>query len=201
MFDTHLRQVIDAPLNRVGRMLAQRGVSADAVTVAGFAVGLLGVAAIAAGQFGVAALLILTGRVLDGIDGAVARATAKTDRGGFLDITLDFFFYGLVPVGFAIADPAANGLMAAVLLSSFFANGSSFLAFATLAAKRNIETTAQGQKSLYYMRGLVEGGETIAFFLAFCLFPAAFPWLAGLMAAMCWISAAGRVVAGYRLLA
>jgi len=201
MIDPYVRLRIDPPLNALGRWLADVGVRADQVTMASFAFGVAGVVAIALGAPLAGLGLILAGRLADGLDGAVARATAKTDRGGFLDITLDFWFYGLVPVAFAVLDPARNAVIAAVLISSFFANGSSFLAFAIMAAKRNIETAAQGQKSLFYMTGLVEGAETITFFVLFCLFPDYFPWLAGLMAAMCYVSAGVRVVLAYRVLA
>src|SRR5712691_10771804 len=57
------------------------------------------------------------------------------------------------------------------LLASFVANGSAFLAFSTIAEKRGIVTTRQGQKSIYYLAGIAEGFETIAFMIAFCLFP------------------------------
>jgi hypothetical protein len=59
-----------------------------------------------------------------------------TDRGAFLDITLDFLFYASIPLAFALADPAANALPAAVLLAAFIGTGSSFLAFAVLAERR-----------------------------------------------------------------
>ncbi len=79
--------------------------------------------------------LLLASRLADGLDGAVARLTQPTDRGAFLDITLDFLFYASIPLAFAIADPAANALPAAVLLAAFIGTGSSFLAFAVLAAQ------------------------------------------------------------------
>src|SRR4029453_12749984 len=102
--------------------------------------------------------------------GAVARATQRTDLGAFLDITLDFFVYAAVPLGFAAWSPHANALPAAFLLASFVANGSAFLAFSTMAEKRGITTTRQGRKSIYYLAGIAEGFETIAFMIAFCLF-------------------------------
>ena len=68
-------------------------------------------------------------RVLDGLDGATARASRLTDRGGFLDIVFDFIFYGAIPLAFALRDPGANALAAAVLLFSFYVNGASFLAY------------------------------------------------------------------------
>ena len=51
----------------------------------------------------------------------------------------------------------------------------SFLSFAALAAKRGLTTEAQGKKSFYYAAGLAEGGETIAVFIAFCLWPMPLP--------------------------
>ncbi len=56
---------------------------------------------------------IAASRLADGLDGELARVTAPTDRGAFLDITLDFLFYASVPLAFAWADPAANALAAA----------------------------------------------------------------------------------------
>jgi phosphatidylglycerophosphate synthase len=200
MFDQYVRPHIDPPLNAAGWWLARRGVAADHVTIGAFIMGVAGAGAIALGQPLAGLAFLLMGRIADGLDGAVARATAKTDRGGFLDIVLDFTVYGLVPVGFAVADPAQNGVIATLLVASFLANGSSFLAFAVMAAKRGSETSAQGQKSLYYMAGLIEGAETVVFFLLCCLFPAWFPWLAAGMAAACYVSALGRVILAYRTL-
>jgi len=194
MLDVRLRPWIDRPLTRVGRWLAARGVTADSVTWTAFGVGLLAVPALALDWVWVALGLIALNRLLDGLDGAVARAVGPTDWGGYLDIVCDFLFYGAVPVGFALADPAANGLPAAVLLLSFIATGSTFLTHAILAERHGMTTTAQGQKSLYYMSGLIEGTETIAFFVAFCLWPDGFPLLAWVMAALCGVSTVGRVL-------
>jgi hypothetical protein len=40
----------------------------------------------------------------------------------------------------------------------------------------------------------MEGGETIAFFLLFCLFPTFFPTLATVFAALCLLTAVQRMV-------
>lgn len=200
MFDTRLRPLIDPALAAAGRRLAQAGVGADAVSVAGLCVALLAAIAIHVGETGLAALLVVVNRLLDGLDGAVARATAKTDRGGYLDIVFDFVFYGLVPFAFATADPQQNALAAAALLLSFYLNGATFLGFAIMAEKRGLQTRAQGEKSLYYLGGLAEGAETIAVFLAMCLFPGWFPVLAWGFAGLCLVSAAARTVLVMRLL-
>ena len=196
MLDGTLRRLIDPPLDAAGRRLARRGVGADAVTLAGLAAGLAAGAAIAAGWLAAALALVALSRLADGLDGAVARATRLTDRGGYLDIVCDFAFYAAVPLGFAVADPAANAVAAAALLAAFYINGGTFLAFAAMAARRGQETAAQGRKSLYYSAGLAEGAETIAVFVAMCLFPAAFPWLAlGFAAVTLWTAGARSVIA------
>ena len=200
MFDSRIRQLIDPPLNAAGRQLAAMGVSANVVTVGGFAIGMSGVSAIAFGAVVTGLVLILISRLADGLDGAIARATKKTDLGGFLDIVLDFILYGAVPLAFAVLNPEQNALPATVLLLSYFANGSTFLAYAIMAERRNIDTTAQGVKSLYYMTGLAEGGETIAAIILFCLFPKYFPIIAYGYAALCYASATGRIVLAWRTL-
>src|SRR5262245_19952617 len=174
MFDATLRPWIDPPLNATCRWLAAKGVTADQITVAGFALGLCGSLAIATGQLGLALVFILGNRLADGVDGAVARVRGATDRGGFLDIALDFIFYAAVPLAFASADSSQNALAAAVLLASFLANGGAFFAYAAIAAKRGLATSTQGAKSLYYVAGLAEGAETVVTFCAMCLWPTFF---------------------------
>ncbi len=105
----------------------------------------------------------------------MARATRRTDFGGYLDIIADFLFYGAIPLGFVLLDPAANAVAGAALLLSFYVNGASFLGFAILAEKRGLATRAQGLKNLYYSGGLLEGAETIGFFVRSASGPARFP--------------------------
>ena len=192
MFDARIRRWIDPPLNAVGAWLAHRGVRANSVTLSGLAVGMLAAAAVATRHYAVAFGLISVSRLLDGIDGAVARATAPTDRGGYLDIVSDFAFYSAVPLAFAVADPTRNALPAAALLAGFTMTCASFLAFATIAEKRGLETLASGRKSFFYSFGLMEGTETIAFFLGMTAFPQAFGVLAWIFAGLCLITAIQR---------
>lgn len=199
MLDAAMRRVIDPPLNELGRRLAARGVTANTVTLAGLCFGLLAAALIALGAPAVALLPLALSRLADGLDGAIARTAGKTDFGGFLDITCDFLFYAAVPLGFVLLDPAVNALPGAALLASFYVNGSSFLGFAILAAKRGIETRQQGEKSLYYSSGLLEGTETILFFVVLCLFPALFPVLSWIFAALCLVTATARVLLAWRI--
>jgi len=192
MLDTTLRPVIDAPLNAAGRYLAAAGAGANAVTLAGLVTGIAAGVAIAFAEFWAGFALIVVNRVLDGLDGAVARATHTTDRGGYLDIVVDYVFYGSVPLAFALADPARNAIPAAALLAAFCLTATSFLAFAAIAAKRGLETAAHGRKSFFYSTGLVEGTETIALFLLMAALPGRFPAIAWIFAALCVVTTLQR---------
>jgi phosphatidylglycerophosphate synthase len=199
MLDGKARALIDPVLERAGRWLAAAGVTADSLTLAGLALGLGCALAIVLRLDMLALALLAAGRLADGLDGAVARATRITDRGGFLDIVCDFIFYGSVPMAFALRDPGLCAMPSAVLLAAFYANGASFLAFSAIAARRGMETTERGVKSLYFTTGLVEGSETILFFAAFILFPAWFAWLAYLFAALCALTCLARILLAWRV--
>ncbi len=199
MFDAAIRPLIDPPLARLADRFIAAGFSANAVTLIGFAVGMLAVPALAAGWYLIALLLILLNRLADGIDGAIARRQGATDLGGYLDILCDFIFYAAVPLGFALARPE-NGAAAAFLIFSFVGTGSSFLAYAVIASKRGLESARHGPKSIFYLGGLTEGTETILCFVAMCLFPVSFPALAYLFGVLCWITTAYRAATTWRLL-
>ncbi len=191
MFDAKIRPLIDPPLNRLGAGLAGMGVTANMLTFAGLALGLGGAITIGFGQVWLGLALVLANRLLDGLDGAVARATEPTDLGGYFDIVADFAFYVSIPVGFGVLDPA-NTLPALLLTASFVLTGTSFLAFATIAGARGLETDAHGKKSFFYSTGLAEGTETIAVFIAMCVFPTWFAVLAYVYAGLCLVTVIQR---------
>jgi len=193
MFDAKLRPLIDPPLNAMGRRLAGLGIGANAVTLAGVVLGIGAGVAAARADFTLALLLILANRLLDGLDGAVARATRLSHFGGYLDIVGDFVFYAAVPLGFGLATPA-NQLPAMVLLASFILTGISFLAFAAIAGQRGLETEAHGRKSFFYNTGLAEGAETIAVFVAMALQPQHFAVIAYGYAALCLLTVLQRTL-------
>ena len=198
MLDGWARRQIDPVLNFLAPAFVRAGVSANAITCAACAIGLAAAAAIAFQAYLLGLVLLLLSRLGDGLDGAVARMEGKTDLGGFLDIVLDFIFYGAIPVGFVLAHPAANGIAGAVLVFSFYVNGASFLAYAVMAERRGFSTAARGEKSFFFTTGLAEGTETILFFAAFCLCPAWFAALAYLFAAVTFYTAVSRIVLAAR---
>lgn len=192
MIDALIQPLQSRILRRPAQFLARRGIRADTITILGFALGALAVPALALGAFGFALALLVLNRLLDGLDGAVAQLQGPTDRGAFLDIALDFVFYALFPLGFALADPSRNALPAAVLIAAFVGTGSSFLAFASVAARTGKRSAAYRGKGIYYLGGLTEGAETIAIFAAMCLWPGAFPALAYMFATACALTTFSR---------
>ncbi len=192
MFDAALRRFIDPPLNRAARWLSRSGISANGLTVVGAIIAVGAAAAISQQQFAAGLILIVVNRILDGFDGAVARINGSTDWGGYLDTLADFLFYVSVPVAFAWADPQ-NQMPALLLIASFTLTAVSFLGFAAIAAKRGDNSDIREPKAFIYSTGLMEGGETIAFFVLFCLFPAYFPVLALVFAVLCVLTVMQRI--------
>ena len=192
MIDRYILPLQKRLMQPVADQLVKAGVTANALTLAGFAIGLLALPLLAFGLFKWALLAILLNRLFDGLDGAVARTTGATDRGAYLDIAFDFFFYATVPLGFALADQAENALAAAALITAFVGTGSSFLAFGVLAAKRDMSSVDYPQKGIYYLGGLAEGAETVAVFCAMCLWPAHFAAIAWFYAVICMVTTLAR---------
>ena len=200
MLDRAAMRLLKPLLEAGAGALVRRGADADGITFTGFAIGIAAAVAIAMNAYPAGLALLLISRIADGLDGAVARQTQPTDRGAFLDITLDFLFYASIPLAFAIAEPAANALPAAVLLAAFIGTGSSFLAFAALAEKRGLASAGHPHKGIFYLGGLTEATETLICFTLMCLWPAQFSWWAYGFAVLCALTITTRIVGGARML-
>lgn len=199
MLDRLALKLVKPAVDAAALQLSKRGITADQVTLAGFALGMLAAGLVASGHSLLAIIPLLVNRVLDGVDGALARLSTTSERGAFLDISLDFVFYAAIPLAFGMADPAVNALAAAALLAAFVVTGTSFLAFAVMAEKRGLRSTDYPSKAFYYLGGLTEGTETIACFLAMCLWPQHFVALAYFYAMLCALTAATRLHAGWKI--
>lgn len=197
MIDRRLLPFQHRLLAPAARRVAAAGVGAEALTLVALGLAPLTALLIATGQWPAALGSLAINRLLDGLDGAVARIEGPTDRGAFLDAAADFIFYALVPLGFALADPGANALAAAALLAAFLGTGSSFLAFSAIAARRGLTAGAYPGKGIYYLGGLTEGAETIAVFVAMLVWPAWFPALAWGFAALCLVTILTRLHMGW----
>jgi phosphatidylglycerophosphate synthase len=193
MLDRTILDTTRSMLSNLAEQLLKRNITANQVTIAGFLVGMTAVPLIIFDYTYLALVCMILNRLLDGVDGTLARLSTPTDRGGFLDIVLDFIFYSAIPVAFAIANPENNALAAAVLIYAFIGTGCSFLAFATIAEKRKLTSTEFPDKSFYYLGGLTEATETIVVFGVMCLFPTYFSLLAYGFAALCAITTVLRI--------
>lgn len=201
MLDKYITPLIKPTLTPIVVFLDKRNVHADQVTLIGFFIGLLALPLLAMQLWLPALLAILLNRTLDGLDGALARYQNKQNSaGGYLDICVDFLFYAAIPLGFSLAVPEQNALAATVLLAVFIGTGSSFLAFAIPAEKLNLARPQFANKSFYFLNGLTEGTETIAFFVAFCIWPTYFPELAYTFAFLGAITIFTRIHGGYQTL-
>ena len=197
MLDRQSTALIRPLVQVMAKGLHGMGVGANLLTVVGFGIGVASAALICQQAYGWGLVLLLASRLLDALDGAVARLTQATDAGGFLDIALDFLFYALIPLAFAVAWPEQNALPAAVLLAAFIGTGSSFLAFAVMAAKRGLHNSALPNKSFYFLGGLTEATETLAVFAAMCWWPQHFAILAYGFASLCALTIATRIGWGW----
>ena len=201
MLDRAATRLISPAIQRAARLLVRAGLSANQMTLTGFGIGLVAAVLIGSGHTLAGIGAILLSRLCDGLDGAMARETRPTDVGGFLDIALDFIFYAAIPLGFAVADPSRNALAAATLRAAFVGTMASFLAFAVLAAKRNLNNLAYPDKSFYFLGGLTEATETLGCFIAMCLWPQHFALFAYAFASLCLITTLTRIWWGWRAFA
>ena len=196
MFDLLLRPAKERVLTPVARALG-RHVAPMTVTLAGFAAGVAAAVLIARGATGSALILWIVNRVLDGLDGTLARTQgSQTDLGGYVDIVLDFAVYALVPIAFVVGSPRLPLAFAALaLLASFYVNAVSWMYLAALLERHNRGARFRGESTSITMPDAVVGGtETIAFFTLFFLLPDRLVLLFGIMTVLCIASAVQRVV-------
>ena len=193
MIDHRLLPFVEFVLRPVATYLVEKKVTANTITITGFLIGIFSLPLIIFGFFKLAILTIIFNRLLDGIDGIVARRRGISDNGAFLDISLDFIFYASIPLAFGLYDPTKNSLYACILLFSFFGTGSTFLAFSIMAERRKIPSSLFSSKGFNYLGGLMEGTETIIFILLMCVFPNYFSVLAMIFSFLCVISTCIRI--------
>lgn len=169
-------------MSRMGRRAALLGARADSVTWA--ALGVMAGAAVfvVMGLSWLGLALLICAGFLNGLDGAVARATIGTDRGAFLNDSLRFAGPALVVLGFGLSAPAANGLAAAILLGIWGLWTAATLSYDLHAARRAADRAGfRGETEPWPARPL-EDWAAYAGLAAMCLLPGWFPWLAGLCA-------------------
>lgn len=202
MIDRELRPLKDRLVDPLASRLAPV-VAAGPVTVAGLIVGVGSAFAAAGGLVVVSLVLWFVNRLVDGLDGAIARRRCGgTDLGGYLDIVTDMIVYAAVPLGVAAAlDTRAGWTAAAVLLAAFYVNAISWSYLAALLEKRGSGAATGGETTSVRMpRGLVEGAETIVLYAVMLALPGRFVEVAAVMTGLVVLTVAQRSIAARRLL-
>lgn len=216
MIDRSLRTLKRRALAPASVLLAQRLVrrGAGPVTLTSLGIGLAAALAAALGTFAVALALWLLNRLLDGLDGEVARRLGRADdRGGYLDLLVDLIVYAAVPIGAAIGTVGLAGTsglpgsawtwpLVAVLLATYYVNLGSYAFLAALMEKRGRGAVARSEAtSLVMPAGLVEGFETVVLVSVMLAVPALLPLWLGLTAALVAVTAGQRAWWANRALA
>ena len=164
MFDSSIRQRLELPLDRTAAVIETRGIHPNTMTGFGFLVGVGACIAVVAGAWWIALGMWLVNRVIDGLDGSVARRVGPTQLGGFLDIMADFAVYSGMVVAIGLAVPEAR-VAALFVLFAYYLNGAAFLAWSSLVAERAVSAAGtahdRDERSLNFPAGLAEGFETI----------------------------------------
>ena len=190
MLDRWLRPAKERLLCPFARLLGGR-VHPMTVTVTGFFVGMGAAVFAARAALGLALGCWIVNRLLDGLDGTLARAQrAQSDLGGYVDLLLDFVVYAAIPVGLVLGVPGATrvtvALAALALIGSFYINAASWMYLSALLEKRGAGAQTSGELTSVTMpEGIVGGAETIVFYTLFFLWPAQlvtlFLFMAGLV--------------------
>ena len=174
-----------------------RSVSPLAITLTALAIGLAAAFAASQAAWSLAVSLWLGNRILDGLDGTLARVQKRqSDLGGYLDIVLDFTVYAAIPIGIAVAlETRATWLVTSVLLATWFVNAASWMYLAAVLERRGAGATSRGELTTVTMpRGLVAGTETVVFFTLFLALAPHYVLLAWIMSAGVTIGIGQRLV-------
>lgn len=163
MLDTSIRDIVSPTLSQLASAISRTGLRANHITIFGFFIGVGACVAVVVDQWLLGLALWAANRILDGLDGALARKLGTTEFGGFLDIMADFAIYAGIVVAIGISEPSTRVVALATLLA-YYLNGAAFLAWSSLAERLRLGET--DGRSLHFPTGLAEGSETIA---AMCL--------------------------------
>jgi phosphatidylglycerophosphate synthase len=193
MFDTPLRQFKD----RVGAPLARRLSRVHPITISliGLIVALLAAWSAYRQIYPAAFALWIFNRVLDGLDGLIARLHNKqSDFGGYVDILTDYIAYAALPIGLVAGSPSSERFLAlAFMLASFYVNTASWMYLAAILEKRAAHSP-ETQTTIVMPAGLIGGFETIIAYFVFLLFPAHITILFSIFSALVFVTIFQRFI-------
>jgi len=195
MFDRQIQKYTQKPLQYIAKLFL-RFISPNQMSLIGFGFGVLMCISIVIDQYFIGILFLFLNRLSDGLDGAMARLTAPTPLGGYLDIVFDFLIYGGFVLSFGIAEQN-NTFLSMVLLFCYIGTGTTFLAKAAILPSLSHQNN-DIPKSFHYAVGLIEGSETIAFMILCLLFPNLFVYLSSIFIVLCLITIVFRIIVCYK---
>ncbi|GIK57462.1 MAG: CDP-alcohol phosphatidyltransferase family protein [Chloroflexi bacterium] len=192
MFDEQMRQVKEQVFHPLARPLLR--IPPWVFSLLGLVMGLAAAAALWQQAYAWGLLFWFLNRVLDALDGSVARLVGEqSDFGGYLDILLDFATYALIPIGLAWGRPLPENLLTLTfLLASFYVNAASWMYLAAVLEKQR-HIPGHRLTTVTMPAGIIGGTETILFYTAFILFPNYLAWLFGLMGLLTALTILQRV--------
>lgn len=168
MLDTHARKWVQPSIEGTARLLLNKGLSANQVTLIAFIVGSTTGLFYYFGFPILAVILLWVSGFLDAVDGTMARLTKPSPFGTVMDVTFDRVVEISVILGVAFLHPEI--MWALLLLSvSIIISMSIFLTVGAVSEK-------QGMKSFYYQAGLAERTEGFILFSVMMLFPSVVLW-------------------------
>lgn len=173
MIDKYLRPVKEKYLLPIAKIISKY-LSPNQISIVAFFMGLLSCILIIYNYLNIALGFWLLNRIIDGLDGTVARVSNRqTDWGGYLDIMLDFTIYALIPITmtFIINDNIFSYLSLSIMLASFYINSASWMYLSAVKEKREGKEDKSLLTSIPMPSGLIEGSETIVLYTLFFLFP------------------------------
>lgn len=199
MFDAPVRRMLPRVLAGVVAPLVRAGVSPNLLSGLGALLAVAAAGAIVGGQALVGLLLWLASRLLDALDGLVARASSQNSLfGGYLDITLDMLAYGAMVLAFACVHADHTFLMLCVMF------GYLLVTTTTLALSSMLEREARehpgNDRSLQFTPGYAEAGETTVVYVAWTLFPEYIGVIGWVWVAICLATVMQRSLLARRLL-
>ena len=192
-----IRQKWQSYINIWGKKASKHNISANLVSLIGFAIGMLSINFLAMNMYFWALVCILLNRFFDALDGAIAKNNKPSDFGVFLDAALDYIFYAGVIFGFALANPWENAVAASFLLFGFTASACAMLAYAVIAYKNCRKAEPNLEQSPFYLGGMAQGFETLVALVILCIVPTWFLPIAIILGCWCLVKALMIISAAY----
>lgn len=195
MLDQTTRELKERALRPIA--IFSSGIDPTTITTIALVFGVFAAVTAAMGLYPVALALWFVNRILDGLDGTIARLNNKqSDMGGYVDILFDYVVYALIPLSIVYSQPSDFGWLAlSILFVVYYVNTASWMYLSSILEKRMAGATLRGEKTSVTMPGgLVGGTETIIVYTLFLLIPWAHPYLFLVFAGMIFFTIVQRLI-------